>query len=198
MNKVKAKRCLEVGCYEGQATVFMIQHETVEEVFCIDTWAGSIEHVAGGMSAAKDEKAIDMAKVEARFDHNVKLARDNKKGANTTVHKMKGPSRHILGGLNTLPQLIEYFDLIYIDGDHSAKGVLADATMAWPLLRIGGLMIFDDYLWGDMFALHPLTAPKLGIDSFINSYKDETRIVAGIPLYQLLVEKTSEHANRLP
>jgi hypothetical protein len=42
---------------------------------------------------------------------------------------------------------------LYIDGWHSAFGALADGVMSWPLLNVGGVMIFDDYLW---------VPPKLG------------------------------------
>jgi len=41
------------------------------------------------------------------------------------------------------------FDFIYIDGDHTAEGVLQDAVLAWRLLKAGGIMAFDDYLWED-------------------------------------------------
>jgi len=39
------------------------------------------------------------------------------------------------------------FDIVYIDGSHWAPDVLTDALMAWPLLKTGGVMIFDDYNW---------------------------------------------------
>ncbi len=38
------------------------------------------------------------------------------------------------------------FDLIYIDGHHTIQSVLRDYVLSWPLLKIGGVMIFDDYL----------------------------------------------------
>ena len=47
------------------------------------------------------------------------------------------------------------FDFIYIDGWHSAFGALADGVMTWPLLKVGGVMIFDDYLW-----VPPKQAPR--------------------------------------
>lgn len=37
------------------------------------------------------------------------------------------------------------YDLIYIDGDHTAPCVLDDAVLCWPLLKVGGLLAFDDY-----------------------------------------------------
>ena len=39
----------------------------------------------------------------------------------------------------------ETFDWIYIDGRHDFMGVLYDFKASWPLLKKGGVMIFDDY-----------------------------------------------------
>lgn len=39
----------------------------------------------------------------------------------------------------------ETFDWIYIDGLHDYHGVLRDFEAAWPLLKPGGVMVFDDY-----------------------------------------------------
>jgi hypothetical protein len=33
------------------------------------------------------------------------------------------------------------------DGSHRARDVLEDAVLSWPLLKVGGIMLFDDYLW---------------------------------------------------
>ena len=46
--------------------------------------------------------------------------------------------------LDTLAQDKSRFDIVYIDADHSRSAVLADSVMAWPLLRTGGLLIWDD------------------------------------------------------
>ncbi|MCM8831198.1 MAG: class I SAM-dependent methyltransferase [Candidatus Omnitrophica bacterium] len=32
-------------------------------------------------------------------------------------------------------------------GNHNAPSVLMDAVLCWPLLKNGGILIFDDYLW---------------------------------------------------
>lgn len=39
------------------------------------------------------------------------------------------------------------FDLIYIDGDHKVSAVLSDFLQANALLRVGGLLAFDDSHW---------------------------------------------------
>lgn len=37
-------------------------------------------------------------------------------------------------------------DVLYIDGDHSGHGVVQDFALAWPMLRPGSIVIFDDWL----------------------------------------------------
>jgi len=38
------------------------------------------------------------------------------------------------------------YQYIYIDGDHSYKGVLYDYTVFWPRLQKGGMMVFHDII----------------------------------------------------
>jgi len=57
-----------------------------------------------------------------------------------------------------------FFDIIYIDGNHEPEYVLEDAVLSFRKLKINGIMIFDDYGWGGP----DLT--KKGIDGFVNGY----------------------------
>ena len=57
-------------------------------------------------------------------------------------------------------------DLIYVDGSHFAKDVLADAVLGFEILNIGGVMLFDDAVsWRYGEAIQD--SPKIAIDSFI-------------------------------
>lgn len=42
-----------------------------------------------------------------------------------------------------VPRLGEKFDLIYIDGDHSAKGVMFDSVACWKIAK--DIILWDDY-----------------------------------------------------
>jgi predicted O-methyltransferase YrrM len=42
----------------------------------------------------------------------------------------------------------EFFDIIYIDGNHEPEYVLEDAVLSFRKLKKNGIMIFDDYGWG--------------------------------------------------
>mgnify|MGYP006284026743 CR=1 FL=1 len=86
-----------------------------------------------------------------------------------------------------------YFDLVYIDGSHQAPDVLLDAALGFALTRVGGLLIFDDYLWSESLAggRDPLRCPKLAIDAFTNIHARKLDILFA-PLDQLYVCKTAE------
>lgn len=57
------------------------------------------------------------------------------------------------------------FDMVYVDGNHEPEYVLEDAVLAFRKLKVGGILIFDDYGWG---------GPELtqrGVDSFLCAYQ---------------------------
>ena len=109
------------------------------------------------------------------FDSNLAQTQSVEK-----VNKLTGSSHHLLP---TLPAAA--FEVIYIDGCHLAKHVEQDALLAWPLLKPGGLLIFDDYLWSD--PQFPKEDPRLGIDAFLDSIPDRFERVH--QMYQLVIRK---------
>jgi len=166
------KNFLEIGSFEGRSAVWTIENmmEDGGEIICIDTWEGGAEHTPE-----------DMAGTEERFHQNITLVR--KKFPNRAVVSFKSTSVEALGASIAHKK---QFDFIYIDGSHLAKDVLTDACMAWPLLKRGGFMVFDDYLWKPQgFTL--LQRPKVAIDTFVNMFEDE--LIVAHSGYQLVVRK---------
>ena len=167
---------LEIGSFEGRSTVWIIENMVEDGGFidCIDTWGGGEEH-----------SAEDMAAVEERFDQNVELLRT--KFPERAVVKLKGSSVSMLADNMRVAESIredlgdaDYdikgtYSFIYIDGSHIAKDVLTDACMAWPLLKTGGVMVFDDYLWGNPRDV--LHRPKAAIDAFTTLFAEELEII---------------------
>lgn len=56
-------------------------------------------------------------------------------------------------------------DILYIDGDHSAPGVVQDFAIAWQCLRPGSIVIFDDYVCR---RVHPEPHVKQAVDSILD------------------------------
>jgi predicted O-methyltransferase YrrM len=145
---------LEIGSFTGDSAVYMLENILTSDsakITCVDTWAGSLEH------AGELQEQFKMGEVEKRFDERMQPF-SNK------VLKHKATSTEFL-----INNRDKSYDFIYIDGDHTANTVLSDAVLSWDLLKVGGVMAFDDYEWthpdGDGYA------PRLAIDSFLNVHK---------------------------
>ena len=67
-------------------------------------------------------------------------------------------------------------DLIYIDGGHHGSDVIRDACNAWPLLKAGGILVFDDYLWNSP-GVPPNKLPGPAIDYFHSLHRDEIEVL---------------------
>jgi predicted O-methyltransferase YrrM len=186
--QVKPTRLLEIGSYEGASTCYLINKLAAEsdiELHCIDTWEGGVEHQAGG------EAQADMNAVETRFNHNIRLAIDSVPNkVDLVVHK--GYSDDCMAKLLAEGKR-NHFDFIYIDGSHQAPDVLCDALLGFRLLRVGGVIAFDDYLWSEnlSYGRDPIRCPKPAIDAFTNLYCRKVQIFSA-PLYQLYVQKTAD------
>jgi len=176
------KRYLEIGSFEGRSACHFISvtaNLSPVEVCCIDTWEGGVEHQGLAMSA-----------VEKRFDANLEEASSLARYP-VALRKIKALSNRGLVMLLSEGKY-NYFDVVYIDGSHQAPDVLSDAILAFMLVKVGGLVIFDDYLWGLGANSEPLMSPKLAIDSFINNYQRKIQPHYGMPLGQLYCQKIAE------
>ena len=149
-------RFLQIGAFTGDATVWLVDNiltqgnSVLEDV---DIWTGSDE---------QEHKDMDWTDVERVYDSRIAF-RPN-------VIKYKMPSTEYLKSLEE-----PTFDFIYIDGDHTAEGVLRDALLAWRLLKPGGIIAFDDYLWEDPRGI--AYQPKWSIDTFVAIVKDDSEIL---------------------
>jgi len=160
---------LEIGSFEGRSACWLMDnvltHET-SKLVCVDTFAGSEEHAGMNLSSLRET-----------FDHNIREWKEK-----IEIHQMKSSA--------ALPQFItenRKFDVIYIDGSHLACDVMFDAVNSFNLLKVGGLMIFDDYLGGNLITPHDV---KPAVDAFVFSYSEKVRTLA--VAYQYWTQKISE------
>lgn len=154
---------LEIGSFEGCSTYFLLDFFKNSTITAVDTWNGSIEH----------KGKINFIEVEKRFDQNILPFKNRLK-------KMKSTSNDFF----TLCK-DQRFELIYIDGDHHASAVYQDAVQAFLVLKINGVLIFDDFNWRHSFKLSELPGP--GIIKFIKDYKSQLKVIyVG---YQLHIQK---------
>lgn len=165
---------LEIGCFEGRSTNYLLDNILTGNnctIDVVDTFEASMNETGMAFDKSLAHNLYD------KFVNNVQNHIDK-----ITIHR--GKSGEILKKdfkENT-------FDFIYVDGSHTAYDVLQDAILCHPLLKLGGLIIFDDFGWKDPNNLDPTNSPEMGITFFYNCYKPFYEMV--FSAYQVCLIRT--------
>ena len=177
----KLNNVLEIGCYEGRATIWLVNNilESGCEYDIIDTFGGSA--IESGMERTLNRMKDKSTIIEDNFRHNISFHN------NINWNIMKGMSNKILPTLKLTPK----YDFIYIDASHQSDDTFVDGYYAHKMLKPGGLLIFDDYGWGDPNNKDINHSPKAGIDTFMHLYKDYYQNLTE-PSYQKYLYKIKE------
>jgi predicted O-methyltransferase YrrM len=170
-DKIQIKT-LEIGCWEGLSCNFILRSLPNATITCVDTWEGSSEH-------KNNDKATqnELNNAESNFDHNTSMFKNR-------LIKYKGTSYSFF---NDNPSR-NVFDLIYVDGSHHCNDVIIDAVKGFEALKVGGIMIFDDYFWD--YYPKAIKNPASAINIFLRIQKGSYKVVR--MYYQIIIEKTEE------
>lgn len=168
---------LEIGCADGGNAVIIARsyaHHPESKLYCIDPWADYDEY---GEYKGQQESGWET------FNRNIKNCTEPGK-----VLVKRGLSDDIVP---TFPD--EFFDLVFVDGNHETEYVYRDGLMSLDKVKIGGYIVFDDYspAWPNTVA---------GINKFVEEAGSRIRIVANLystfshlrcHIGQLIVQRTS-------
>jgi predicted O-methyltransferase YrrM len=123
------KNYLEIGVHNGASMSYVVSENKSKNCIGIDLFEN-----------CKDHYVQDSITKQKSFD-NI-----NKNNINSTIELIKGnsTSNEIINKLKEELKDNE-IDLLFIDGDHSYMGVKNDFLNYHPLVKINGLIVFDDY-----------------------------------------------------
>jgi predicted O-methyltransferase YrrM len=93
-----------------------------------------------------------MRKIEERARRNL-----TRFGERVVLHK--GKSIDVL--YDHTKEWWKKFNLVYIDGSHETQTCMDDSIMTWPMLKVGGAMVWDDYL------MRGRTTVQEAVDAFL-------------------------------
>jgi len=120
----------EIGVFKGDFSKIMLDILSPKELHLIDTFNGMM------CSGDKDGNDITWVNLDEEY-----LNVTNMFSNNDNVYIHKGFSTDILNGFEN-----NYFDMIYIDGDHSYEGVKSDLKLSFSKVKDGGLICGHDYI----------------------------------------------------
>ena len=144
---------LEIGCFEGLSSFYVLSKYNAVNAFLIDVW--------GMPNPNSKTLSNDFDKVEKAFDENL---------SDYTFTKVKDDS---VISMRKLLKEDKSFDFIYIDGSHNGEDILSDAIEAFKILKKDGLIFFDDFLQYDKS--RDLQSYE-GIEKFLTLYSNFLKI----------------------
>jgi hypothetical protein len=157
---------LEIGTFHGAnllsvANTYGLHKDS--KLYCIDPW--------------EDYDEYPEYKNQQPDIYNSFIANVENSGSKDKIVVCRGYSNV------EVPKLADdFFDIIYIDGNHEPEYVLEDAVLSFRKLKKNGILIFDDYGWG---------GPDLtqrGIDGFLLGYHKKIHIL-GEYCSQVFIQK---------
>lgn len=152
---------LELGSFEGRSAVWLLENILTDpgaRLVCVDSWKDNI------FFTDPNQPSVDWDKVKERF-------RDNVKPHATKVFAHEQRSTEYLQENQD-----KEFDLIYVDADHTSSACLTDGVLSHLILKPGGIIIFDDYLWAGL--AHAPNVCKGAIDAFMECYSEQYELLS--------------------
>jgi hypothetical protein len=167
------KSSIEIGCFEGDTTfnISAIVHKQNPNYkhYAIDPFDTSEDLPEENISATKKMFLENLEEFEP-------------KGVVEFINKKS------FDGLIDLYNRGVKVDFIYVDGDHTAPGVLKDLILSFELLNKGGIMLFDDSMVWRKDG-NPCNSPKMAVDNFIQCYWDKLEMFELPSGYQSAIRK---------
>ena len=162
---------MELGTYEAESAQWMLENiftHPDSRYYCVDTFEGGAEHFKLG---------IDCSTLKLQASQRLEPFKDR-------CGIFVGQTRIVLRGWE-----LERLDFVYIDAGHGAHDVLRDAVLAWELLNVGGVMIFDDWSWN--WFPDAVDNPRMAIEAFLACYARKLTLL-DTPVMQVAVRKDHE------
>ena len=158
---------LEIGCADGGNAIIVSNtycSHPESKVYCVDPWMDYSDY--------------------PEYNGQQEIAWNT---FNTNIQNSGNVSKFIIHrGLsdNIVPTFEDnFFDIIFVDGNHETDYVYRDGVMAFKKVKSGGYIIFDDYSpnW-----LQTVT----GINMFLSEYSEKIRFICRRTKYnQCIIQK---------
>jgi predicted O-methyltransferase YrrM len=134
IKNIKNPMILEIGSWKGLSTSIIakeIKDKGRGRLFCLDAWETIFQN---SETAIALQKELDTKNVMDIFKRNLKLLE-----LNNYISIFNGYSNDFKDVISD-----NFFDIIFIDGEHAYSGVINDLKNYLPKLKKDGLIIGDD------------------------------------------------------
>jgi hypothetical protein len=145
----KKSICAEIGTYNGKFAKKILYFTNPQQLHLIDPWEGSWH-----------DEAPSQDKMNKRYQHVLKQFNREINLEQVVIHR--GYSHEVGNNFKD-----NYFDWIYIDGNHQYEFVKQDLELYYPKIKVGGFITGDDYAEGEGHWWQESGGVKRAVDEFI-------------------------------
>jgi hypothetical protein len=144
---------VEIGVCEGIFAYHVLLKQEPAKLYLIDPWEYGLQkdmeiNPTPEKQRLRDQQYVKVCQYFAPYE-NVEIIRQKSEDA-----------------FSLFPD--EYFDYVYIDGEHSYDAVMRDLTNYLPKVKVGGYLIGDDYGW---------TGIGPAVQDFLKEHKGELKFL---------------------
>jgi hypothetical protein len=174
-NSFGLQQIAEIGVYRGDfAQVLLRRCEGLTRYYMIDPW----KHLTDWNKPANHPDA----QLETYYQES--LAKTEFAAEKRVV--LRGKTVEVIG---QIPD--QTLDFVYVDGDHTLKGITIDLICAYPKVRIGGYLTGDDFaasIWEHKTAFEP----TLVFPMAVHFAEAVGATIFALPHSQFCLQKNSE------
>ena len=156
----------EIGVWRGDFSKLLLRRVRPRELHLIDPWV----HMTNASYSGAWYSKADQEELDAIHESVV-----------ATFGRHPGVVIHRESSVEAAQRFENaHFDWVYIDGDHTYEGVRAD-LLAWvPKVKVGGLVLCDDYVEGQWF--------QGGVKRAVDEYVSEKNLPVMIRANQAILK----------
>jgi hypothetical protein len=171
------ERMAEVGVYRGNFAAMILENcSSLKQYYMIDPW----RHLDDwNKPANENDDSFErfLAETKARTD-------------------FAGEKRVILRGktVEVIDEIADgALDFVYIDGDHTLRGIAIDLICSYPKVRVGGFIGGDDFV-NTIWQHHSKYEPTLVYPFAVYFAEAVGAPIYGLPNNQFLIEKKAKRS----
>ena len=142
INKLKLETVAEIGVYRGEFAEYLLkQCPSISNYTMIDPWRNLADW---NKPANKDDDTFNQYYQETINKTNF---------AKEKIKILRGKTTEVIGQIED-----NTFDFVYIDGDHTLKGITLDLISLWPKVKENGIILGDDFspsIWQHSHTFEP-------------------------------------------
>ena len=165
--------CCEIGVWKGEFSELILKKNNPTKLYLVDPWKDFGENYF-------DKKHVKYRQENQNQRYNLVNKKFKKNILKKQVEILKMTSQEAFSELENIK-----FDFIYVDGSHEYDDIIHDSENTFNCLNKNGIIIFDDFLWGENKPLNKTITS--GLLKFITENNESLKII--YCNYQLMIQK---------